>query len=59
MESAKDKFLKKKQVAEQLSCSLRTIDRVVGSGRLPKIRFRGSVRFRESDVRKIINEGIA
>ena len=52
-ESANEKLLRKKQVAEALACSPRTIDRLANSGRLTRVKFAG-VRFRESEVLAII-----
>ena len=52
--SAGGRLLRKAEVAEKLACSLRTVDREAASGRLPRIKIRGGVRFRESDVDKII-----
>jgi excisionase family DNA binding protein len=47
-------LLRKKQVAEKLACSLRTVDRLANSGRLKRVKCAG-VRFRESEVLAIIN----
>lgn len=52
-----DKLLRKKEVAEKLACSERTIDREASCGRLTRVKVRGSVRFRESEVQAIINVG--
>jgi excisionase family DNA binding protein len=49
-----DTLLRKKQVAEKLACSLRTVDRLANSGRLKRVKCAG-VRFRESEVLTIIN----
>jgi excisionase family DNA binding protein len=49
-----ERLLRKKQVAEMLACSLRTVDRLADSGRLTRVKCAG-VRFRESEVRAIIN----
>lgn len=49
-----DKLLRKKEAAERLGCSPRSIDRKVSSGRLTKVEWCG-VRFRESEVQAIIN----
>jgi len=51
-----DRLLRKKDAAERLGCSLRSIDRKVSSGRLTKVKWCG-VRFRESEVQAIINGG--
>jgi len=50
-----DTLLRKREVAERLACSARTIDREAASGRLTRVKVRGGVRFRESEVQKIIN----
>lgn len=50
-----DKLLRKRQVAELLACSCRTVDRLVASGRLTAVRILGGVRFRLSEVRTLIN----
>ena len=52
-----EKLLRKREVAERLACSTRTVEREVNCGRLPRVKVRGGVRFRESDVLKIINGG--
>jgi excisionase family DNA binding protein len=52
-----EKLLRKKQVAEKLACSLRTVDREASSGRLTRVKIRGGVRFRFSEVEAIINAG--
>ena len=52
-----DSLLKKKEVASLLSCSLRTIDRLVAHGRLNKVLVLGAIRFRASQVQQIINGG--
>jgi excisionase family DNA binding protein len=54
MQESNDKLLRKKQVAETLACSLRTVDRMANSGRLTRVKCAG-VRFRESEVLTIIN----
>jgi excisionase family DNA binding protein len=48
-----EKLLRKRQVAEKLACSLRTVDRLADSGRLTRVKCAG-VRFRESEVQAII-----
>jgi excisionase family DNA binding protein len=49
-----DKLLRKREVAERWSCSLRTVEREVQDGNLTRVRIRGGVRFRESEVNEII-----
>jgi excisionase family DNA binding protein len=52
-----DKLLKKRQVAEVLSCSLRTVDRLVKAGRLTRVKILGGIRFRWSQVQMLMNGG--
>lgn len=52
---ANDRLLRKKEAAEKLACSERTIEREASCGRLTRIMVRGGVRFRESEVLAIIN----
>ena len=51
-----DRLLKKREVAEKLSCSPRTVDRLADSGHLKRVKCAG-VRFRASEVQAIINGG--
>jgi len=48
-------LLRKKEVAQMLACSLRTVDRLASSGRLKRVKVGGCVRFRASEVQSIIN----
>jgi excisionase family DNA binding protein len=52
-----EKLLKKKQVAEMLACSLRTVDRLVDAGRLTRVKILGAIRFRWSQVQMLMNGG--
>ena len=52
-----DKLLRKRDVAEKLSCSLRTVDRLVNVGKLTRVRILGGIRFRCSQVQTLINGG--
>lgn len=54
-----DRLLKKIEVATMLSCSLRTIDRLVARGQLNKVYVMGAIRFRGSQVQQLINKGVA
>jgi len=54
LQGSNEKLLRKKQVAEILACSLRTVDRLANAGRLKRVKCAG-VRFRDSEVRAIIN----
>lgn len=53
--SSDDKLLRKWQVAEKLACSTKTVEREVQDGNLTRVKIRGGVRFRESEVNEIIN----
>ena len=57
MKETKDSLLEKKHVVNRLSLSLRTVDRLVASGELEKVKVRGAVRFRESDVQALVERG--
>jgi excisionase family DNA binding protein len=50
-----DKLLRKWEVADKLACSTKTVEREVQDGNLTRVKIRGGVRFRESEVNKIIN----
>jgi predicted DNA-binding transcriptional regulator AlpA len=52
-----DKLLRKRDVAEKLACSPRTVDRLVNAGRLTRVRILGGIRFRLSQVLMLINGG--
>jgi predicted DNA-binding transcriptional regulator AlpA len=52
-----EKLLKKKQVAEKLACSLRSVDRLVVSGKLTRVKILGGIRFRWSQVQYLMNGG--
>lgn len=54
-----DRLMTKKQVAERLGVSLRSIDRLVCLGRLTKIKILGANRFRLMEVLAIIQGGAA
>jgi predicted DNA-binding transcriptional regulator AlpA len=54
-----DRLVKPAPVAERLALSLRTLDVLDEQGILPKVRILGAVRYRESDVRRVIREGAA
>jgi predicted DNA-binding transcriptional regulator AlpA len=57
MQSAEDKLLRKKQAAEMLACSPRTVDRLAAIRLLTRVKILGGVRFRLSEVQAIINGG--
>jgi excisionase family DNA binding protein len=55
--SSNDALLRKKQVAEKLACSLRTVDRLVNAGALTRVKILGGIRFRLSQVQMLMNGG--
>ena len=55
VDTAFDKLLRKREVAHMWACSLSTVEREANEGRLTRIRVRGGVRFRESEVLRRIN----
>jgi excisionase family DNA binding protein len=52
-----DRLLRKKEVAEKLACSLRTVDRLVIARRLTRVKIMGGIRFRLSQVQILMNGG--
>jgi excisionase family DNA binding protein len=56
-DASEEKLLRKKQVAEKLACSLRTVDRLVSAGKLTRVRILGAIRFRLSQVQILMNGG--
>ena len=56
-ENRQEKLLRKKQVADILACSLRTVDRLVNAGRLTRVKILGGIRFRFSQVQTLMNGG--
>jgi hypothetical protein len=52
-----DCLLRKKQVAEMLAQSLRSVDRLAAAGKLTRIKILGGIRFRLSEVVKLVNGG--
>jgi excisionase family DNA binding protein len=55
--NSQDRLLRKKEAAQRLACSIRTIEREADCGRLTRVRVRGGVRFRESEIQAIMNGG--
>ena len=53
-----ESLLKKREVAARLGVCKRTIERLDATGKLAKIKVRGAVRFRMSDVQNLMN-GVA
>ena len=54
-----ERLVSKKQVAERLALSVRTVDRLMAKGVLRRVKVLGAVRFRLSEVLAIINEGVS
>jgi excisionase family DNA binding protein len=52
-----DRLLRKKEVAEMLACSLRTVGRLVNAGKLTRVKILGGIRFRLSEVQILMNGG--
>ena len=52
-----EKLLRKKDVVDRLALSKRSVDRLVTSGKLEKVKVMGAVRFRESDVQALVEKG--
>ena len=55
--AASDRLLKASEAAERLALSARSLDNLHAAGLLPKVHLMGAVRFRESDVARLIREG--
>jgi len=47
-------LLRKREVVQLLGISSRSLDRLLASGRLPRVRISGSVRIRVEDVRELV-----
>jgi excisionase family DNA binding protein len=56
---AKLQLVTKQEAAKLLACSCRMIERLVASGALVKVKIRGAVRFRLSDIEQIVMKGEA
>ena len=54
-----DRLLKPGDAAERLALSSRSLDNLHAAGLLPKVHLMGAVRYRESDVARLIREGAA
>ena len=52
-------LLTKAEAARLLACSVRMIERLVAAGTLAKVQIRGAVRFRLSDIERLIEKGKA
>ena len=51
-----DRLLRKSEVAQVLACSTKTVEREVQDGHLTRVKIRGGVRFRPSEVNQLINQ---
>jgi predicted DNA-binding transcriptional regulator AlpA len=52
-----EKLLRKKQVAEMLACSPRSVDRLVNARKLTRVKILGGIRFRLSQVQFLMKGG--
>ena len=52
-----EKLLRKSEVAEILACSTRSVDRLVVSGELTRVKVLGVTRFKSDEVRALISKG--
>ncbi len=52
------KLIDKRRASEILGMSTRSVDRIVCRGKLDKVKMLGAVRFRLSDVLKLVREGV-
>ncbi|HTY88795.1 MAG TPA: helix-turn-helix domain-containing protein [Candidatus Acidoferrum sp.] len=52
-----ERLLKKKEVAQVLSCCQRSVDRLANSGKLTRVKIMGAVRFRWTQVQGLITGG--
>jgi len=57
-ESGVEKLLRKREVAAQLACSLRTVERLVSMGCLTRVKVMGAIRFKLSEVQAIVKGGV-
>ena len=55
---ADDKLLTKKQAANRLAISVRTLDRMVARRILTKVFIGGAPRFRKSDIDAVVAHGV-
>lgn len=52
-------LISKKQAAEILSVSTRTVERMFANGELAKVKIRGCVRARLSEVKQLLGEVVS
>jgi len=58
MSRLETKLLKKKEAADRLRCSERSVDRLFARGVLPSVRVGGRVLVREEDIELLIRQSI-
>jgi predicted DNA-binding transcriptional regulator AlpA len=56
-ETGQEQLLRKKEVASKLACSVRSVERLVAAGELARVEVLGAVRYRASDVSRIMQKG--
>jgi hypothetical protein len=56
-DSTAERLLTKQQVAGALATSSRTVERLASSGQLARVKILGAVRYRWSDVLRLMNGG--
>jgi excisionase family DNA binding protein len=54
-----DKLTSKKGAAQMFSVSERTIDRMLSSGELTKIKIRGCVRVKVAEIKRLLGEEVS
>jgi excisionase family DNA binding protein len=54
-----DRLMRKPEVAEMMACSTRHVERQANTGRLPRVKIGRCVRFKLSDVLRLMQGGIA
>lgn len=59
-DAARGEFLlRKRDVGSRLGVCNRTVERLVASGKLTRVKVLGAVRFRMSEVQNLMNGGVA
>jgi predicted DNA-binding transcriptional regulator AlpA len=57
LDNTEEFLLRKREVAEKLACSLRTVDRLANCGKLVRVKILGGIRFRSSQVLELMGGG--
>lgn len=52
-------LLRKREVSALLGVCNRTVERLVASGKLTRVKVLGAVRFRRSEIQNLMNGGVA